>query len=90
MMPDLPARTRVWLAAGVTDMRSGFNGLAAKMQTVLERYPFSGHVFVFRGRRGDLIKVRSAEKSGRQHSVELRNGGIDEPNPQSRVHEGIS
>ncbi|NPT39720.1 hypothetical protein [Paraburkholderia xenovorans] len=34
--------------------------------------------------------VRSAEKSGRQHSVELRNGGIDEPNPQSRVHEGIS
>ncbi|NPT38872.1 IS66 family insertion sequence element accessory protein TnpB [Paraburkholderia xenovorans] len=57
MMPDLPARTRVWLAAGVTDMCSGFNGLAAKMQTVLERDPFSGHVFVFRGRRGDLIKV---------------------------------
>ncbi|AIP31241.1 putative transposase [Paraburkholderia xenovorans LB400] len=56
-MPDLPARTRVWLAAGVTDMCSGFNGLAAKMQTVLERDPFSGHVFVFRGRRGDLIKV---------------------------------
>lgn len=57
MMPDLPARTRVWLAAGVTDMRSGFNGLAAKVQTVLERDPFSSHVFVFRGRRRDLIKV---------------------------------
>ena len=36
------------------------------------------------------FNMRSAEKSGRQHSVELRNGGIDEPNPQSRIHEGIS
>ena len=44
-MLGLPAGTRVWLAAGVTDMRSGFNGLAAKVQTVLERDPFSGHVF---------------------------------------------
>ncbi|NBD02706.1 IS66 family insertion sequence element accessory protein TnpB, partial [Burkholderia thailandensis] len=41
----------------VTDMRSGFNSLAAKVQTVLERDPFSGHVFVFRGKRGDLVKV---------------------------------
>ena len=38
-------------------MRSGFNSLAAKVQTVLERDPFSGHVFVFRGKRGDLVKV---------------------------------
>ncbi|WP_426344887.1 IS66 family insertion sequence element accessory protein TnpB [Pseudoduganella sp. R-32] len=49
--------TKVWLAAGVTDMRSGFNGLAAKVQTALDEDPFSGHVFVFRGRRGDLIKL---------------------------------
>ncbi|WP_425127315.1 IS66 family insertion sequence element accessory protein TnpB, partial [Burkholderia cepacia] len=41
----------------LTDMRSGFNSLAAKVQTVLERDPFSGHVFVFRGKRGDLVKV---------------------------------
>ncbi|RFP10962.1 hypothetical protein D0T25_27320 [Duganella sp. BJB488] len=34
-------------------MRSGFNGLAAKVQMALEEDPFSGHVFVFRGRRGD-------------------------------------
>lgn len=53
----LPSGSRVWLAAGVTDMRSGFNSLAAKVQTVLERDPFSGHVFVFRGKRGDLLKV---------------------------------
>jgi len=56
-MIGLPAGTRVWLAAGVTDMRSGFNGLAGKVQAALDEDPFSGHVFVFRGRRGDLIKV---------------------------------
>jgi transposase len=47
----------VWLAAGVTDMRKGFNGLAALAQDVLKQDPFSGHLFVFRGRRGDLLKV---------------------------------
>ncbi|WP_406867738.1 IS66 family insertion sequence element accessory protein TnpB [Paraburkholderia fungorum] len=60
MLPSvvgLPSGSRVWLAAGVTDMRAGFNSLAAKVQTVLERDPFSGHVFVFRGKRGDLLKV---------------------------------
>ena len=56
-MIGLAAGTRIWLAAGVTDMRSGFNGLASKVQTALEEDPYSGHVFVFRGRRGDLIKV---------------------------------
>ena len=56
-MIALPTGTRIWIAAGVTDMRKGFTGLSAKVQTVLEQNPFSGHVFVFRGRRGDLIKV---------------------------------
>jgi transposase len=41
----------------VTDLRRGFTGLSAVAQTVLEQDPFSGHVFVFRGRRGDLIKL---------------------------------
>jgi len=56
-MIGLPAGTRVWLAAGVTDMRRGMNGLAAQVQTALAENPFSGHVFAFRGRRGDLLKV---------------------------------
>jgi len=56
-MIALPAGTQVWIAAGVTDLRRGFTGLSAVAQTVLERNPFSGHVFVFRGRRGDLIKL---------------------------------
>jgi transposase len=53
----VPANTRVWLAAGVTDMRKGFNGLSALAERVLAADPYCGHLFVFRGRRGDLIKV---------------------------------
>ena len=56
-MIGLPSGTRVWLAAGATDLRRGFDGLAALVQTQLAADPFSGHLFVFRGRRGDLIKV---------------------------------
>lgn len=41
-MIGLPAGTRIWIAAGVTDMRSGFNGLAARVQTALDEDPFSG------------------------------------------------
>lgn len=56
-MMNLPAGTHIWIAAGMTDLRRGFNGLSSAVQTVLEKDPFSGHVFVFRGRRGDLLKV---------------------------------
>lgn len=56
-MIELRSGTRIWLAAGVTDMRRGFPGLSAQVQTVLAMQPYSGHVFVFRGRRGDTIKV---------------------------------
>ena len=56
-MIGLPHGTRVWLGAGVTDMRKGMDGLAALVQTTLAENPFSGHVFVFRGKRGDLVKL---------------------------------
>ena len=56
-MIGLPGGTRIWLAAGLTDMRKGFDGLAALVQTQLREDPFSGHVFVFRGRRGDRVKL---------------------------------
>ena len=52
-----PSGTRVWLAAGRTDMRKGFDGLALHVQEVLRLDPHGGHLFVFRGRRGCLIKV---------------------------------
>jgi len=49
--------TKVWLACGVTDMRKGFDGLAALVQLTLNEDPFSGQLFVFRGRRGDRVKI---------------------------------
>jgi transposase len=56
-MIGLPSGTAIWLVAGITDMRKGFNGLSALVQTALAENPFSGQLFVFRGRRGDRIKV---------------------------------
>lgn len=56
-MIQLPVGTKVWIAAGVTDLRRGFDGLSAQVQNVLHEQPFSGHVFVFRGRRGDIVKL---------------------------------
>ena len=56
-MIELRSGTRIWIAAGFTDLRRGFQGLTTLIETVLEQAPYSGHVFVFRGRRGDLIKL---------------------------------
>ena len=56
-MITLAAGTRVWLAVGRTDMRKGFDGLSSLVQQKLTQDPFCGHLFVFRGRRGDLLKV---------------------------------
>ena len=56
-MIPLPNGVRVWLATGHTDMRKGFPGLSLQVQEVLRHDPLSGHLFVFRGRRGDLLKV---------------------------------
>lgn len=58
------AGTRIWLAAGTTDMRKGFTGLSSLVQNALAENPFSGHIFVFRGRRGDLMKVLWWDGSG--------------------------
>ena len=56
-MITLPSHTQIWIAAGVTDLRRGFDGLSALIQTKLEKSPLSGQVFLFRGRRGDLVKL---------------------------------
>jgi transposase len=56
-MIALPAGVRVWLAAGATDLRKGFDGLAALVQTKLTEDPFSGQLYVFRGCRGDRLKI---------------------------------
>ena len=56
-MIPVPAGVRVWLATGVTDMRRGMNTLALQVQEDLGRDPHAGDLYVFRGRRGDLIKI---------------------------------
>lgn len=56
-MIPVPAGVRVWLAVGHTDMRRGMNSLALQVQQALGRDPYAGDLYVFRGRRGDLVKV---------------------------------
>ena len=56
-MIPVPSGVRVWLSVGRTDMRRGMNGLALQVQETLGRDPFAGDLFVFRGARGDLIKI---------------------------------
>ena len=56
-MIEPPAGTKIWIAAGVTDLRRGFDGLSAQVQNTLQQQPFSGHIFAFRGRRGDIVKL---------------------------------
>ncbi|MDK9361926.1 IS66 family insertion sequence element accessory protein TnpB [Lelliottia wanjuensis] len=63
-MIALPAGSKIWLVAGVTDMRCGFHGLASKVQNILSADPFSGHLFVFRGKSGVLLKVLWADRDG--------------------------
>jgi transposase len=59
-----PPGVRIWLAAGVTDMRKGFDGLSALAQDHLQQDPFSGQLFAFRGKRGDLVKILSWDWQG--------------------------
>ena len=56
-MIPVPGGVRVWIAAGHTDMRRGMQGLASQVQEGLKRDPHAGDLYVFRGRRGDLVKV---------------------------------
>ena len=56
-MISLPSGTLIWIVAGFTDLRRGFDGLSAMIQNELKENPFSGQAYIFRGRRGDKIKV---------------------------------
>lgn len=56
-MIGAPSGVLIWLVAGVTDLRKGLDGLAALVQSHLVANPFSGDLYVFRGRRGDKVKI---------------------------------
>lgn len=63
-MLNLGSATRVYLAAGATDMRKGFEGLFALAKAFSGTDPLSGHVFVFCNRSRDRIKVLYFDGSG--------------------------
>jgi hypothetical protein len=54
---ELPPAVRIWLALAPADLRKGFDALAELVRQHLRDDPLSGHVFVFRNRRGDRIKL---------------------------------
>ena len=56
-MIPIPSDARIWLALGVTDMRRGMHGLARQVQHGLNRDPYAGDIFIFRGRSGSLVKI---------------------------------
>jgi transposase len=63
-MLSIARTTRVFLATEPTDMRKGFDGLFALVETVIQEDPFSGHLFVFRNQRRDRLKVLWWDRDG--------------------------
>ena len=85
-MIPVPTGVRVWLAAGHTDMRRGMNGLALQVQQALGRDPFAGDLYVFRGRRGDLIKIVWHDGIGMSlYAKRLERGRFIWPSPADGV-----
>ena len=63
-MISLAPGTKVFLACRPVDLRNGFDGLASKAPQVIGADPFSGHLFLFRGKRGDYLKALYWDGSG--------------------------
>lgn len=55
---------RIWLAAEATDMRCGFDRLAERVQSVIGGDPLSGHLFLFRSRNGNRLKILTWDRDG--------------------------
>jgi len=54
---SFPGNVRIYLVCGTTDMRKGFDTLAAQVQTMLSLDPHNGALYAFRGKRGDLVRI---------------------------------
>ncbi len=61
---DRTLAARIWLATEPTDMRCGFDRLAERVRAVIGEDPLSGHLFVFRSRRGDRLKILAWDRDG--------------------------
>ena len=85
-MIPIPTAVRVWLATGTTDMRRGMNGLALQVQQALGRDPHAGDLYVFRGRRGDLVKILWHDGLGMSlYAKRLEKGRFVWPSPADGV-----
>ncbi len=85
-MIPVPSGVRVWLATGVTDMRRGMNGLTLQVQEAMGRDPYASDLFVFRGRRGNLIKVLWNDGLGFSlYAKRLEHGRFIWPSPAEGV-----
>ena len=85
---SLPAGTKIWLALGRTDMRRGMDGLGLQIQETLKMDPHSGHLFVFRGKRGDLLKAIWHDGQGAcLFSKRLEKGRFQWPNATEGSHQ---
>jgi transposase len=81
-----PSGVRVWLATGATDMRRGMNSLALQVQEALHRDPHAGDLYVFRGKRGDLLKVLWHDGLGMSlYAKRLERGRFIWPSPADGV-----
>ena len=77
---------RVWIATGHTDMRRGMNSLALQVQQALGRDPHGGDLYVFRGRRGDLIQILWHDGLGMSpYAKRLERGRFIWPSPAAGV-----
>ena len=63
-MLNFPPAVRIWLGNQPVDMRRGFDGLAEQVRQHLQADPLSGHVFVFRNKRGDRLKLLYWDEDG--------------------------
>lgn len=85
-MIPVPAGTRVWLATGFTDMRRGMNGLALQVQQQFARDPHAGDLYVFRGKRGELVKILWHDGLGMSlYAKRLERGRFIWPTPTDGV-----
>lgn len=81
-MIPVPSGVRVWLAVGHTDMRRGMNTLALQVQESMRRDPHAGDLFVFRGRRGNLLKILWYDGIGMSlYAKRLEHGRFIWPSP---------
>jgi transposase len=63
-MLNFPPAVRIWLGSQAVDLRRSFDGLAEQVRQHLQADPLSGHIFVFRNKRGDRVKLLYWDEDG--------------------------